>query len=168
MFEVYVLVSRKKSIMKQFFACLALFLAIVSLLMACIGPIWLPFSILAFIAWYFLQFRFNKEFEYAYFDGDVRFAKITDKSRRKRLKTFSMEEVVTIAPAGDRSVYNYENDSTTKTIDYTSGEKNVPYYVMVRKNAEATEVIKFEPDDKYLDAVCVKYPQKVVRRANLQ
>jgi hypothetical protein len=75
-----------------------------------------------------------------------------------------MEEVVTIAPSEDRSVYKYQNGNGVKVIDYTSGRKDEPYYVMVRKNAEATEVFRFEPDDQYLDAVCVKYGQKVIRR----
>ena len=33
-----------------------------------------------------------------------------NKSRRKRLAVYSMDEVSQIAPAGDRSVYRYETD----------------------------------------------------------
>ena len=106
----------------------------------------------------------NKEFEYSFFDGDVRFAKVMNKSRRKALKSFSMDEVIQIAPAGDRCVYKYENDQSVKVIDYTSGYKDVPYYDMIVKNQDQISLIKFEPDEKYLDAVCVKYAQKVVRR----
>jgi translation initiation factor IF-1 len=166
MFEVYVLVARKKSIGIQLLACLFLALGIVLLLLSCASPVLLTVAIVVLLVWFFLQFRWNKEFEYSYFDGEVRFAKISNKSRRKRLKVFPMDEVVTIAPSEDRSVYKYETDSSIKKVDYTSGRKDEPYYVMVRKNSEVTEVIRFEPDEKYLDAVCVKYGQKVIRRGN--
>jgi translation initiation factor IF-1 len=124
------------------------------------------FAVIAFALWYLFQFRWNKEFEYSYFDGEVRFARISNKSRRKSLKVFPMDEVATIAPSEDRSVYKYENDNGMRIVDYTSGRKDEPYYVMIRKTGEVTEVIRFEPDEKYLDAVCVKYGQKVIRRGN--
>ena len=76
----------------------------------------------------------------------------------------SMEEVLQIAPAGDRSMHKYENDSQVKKKDYTSGIHNVPYYEMAVKTTNGISLIKFEPDDKYLDAVCMKFPQKVIRK----
>ena len=75
-----------------------------------------------------------------------------------------MDEVVTIAPAGDRSVYDYENDNSVQVKDYTSHKKDTPYYDLVIKKEAGTLLIKYEPDDEYLDAVQVKYAQKVVRR----
>lgn len=74
-----------------------------------------------------------------------------------------MEEVLQIAPAGDRSMYKYENDANTRKLDYTSGQKDVPCYEMVLKHDNELKLIRFEPDEKYLDAVCVKYAQKVTR-----
>ena len=32
------------------------------------------------------------------------------------------------------------------------------------KNEDGINMISYEPDDKYLDAICVKYGQKVIRR----
>lgn len=164
MFEVYVLVPRKKSIWKQLLACLFLALGIVCFLLSCLMYALLAVSVIFFAIWYYLQFRSYREFEYSYFDGEVRFARITNKSRRKRLKVFPMEEVEIIAPAGDHTIYKYEHDTTIKNVDYTSGIKETPCYAMIRRNGEITELIKFEPDDKYLDAVCIKYGQKLVRR----
>ena len=94
----------------------------------------------------------------------LRFARIINKSRRKRIGVYNIEEVVTIAPAGDRSVYNYENDRSAKIKDYTSGEKNVPYYDIIVRNQDGTTIIKAELDDKYLDEVSKKYKSKVVKR----
>ena len=106
----------------------------------------------------------NTEFEYSYFDGELRFAKIKNKSRRKRLGIYSMESVAAIAPAGDRSVYNYENGNEIKKIDYTSGQKDVPYYDIVIKSPDENVLIKAELDDKFLTEVEKKYRSKVKRR----
>ena len=91
------------------------------------------------------------------------------KSRRKALKSYHIEDVVTIAPAGDRSVYNYENDNNVKVIDYTSGNKDAGYYDIVIKDKENNKylLIKAELDDKYLDAVCHKNASKVVKKAGV-
>ncbi len=40
-----------------------------------------------------------------------------------------MESVAAIAPAGDRSVYNYENGNEIKKIDYTSVRRM--YLIMI-------------------------------------
>ena len=106
----------------------------------------------------------SKEFEYSYFDGEVRFAKVLNKNRRKSLGSYPMDDVIQIAPAGDRSVSQYEREGV-KVIDYTSHDKDTAYYDMVLKKEGETLLIKFEPDDKYLEAVEFKYRQKVIRRS---
>ena len=68
------------------------------------------------------------------------------------------------APAGDRSVYNYENGNEIKKIDYTSGQKDVPYYDIVIKSPDENVLIKAELDDKFLTEVEKKYRSKVKRR----
>lgn len=163
--EVFVLTERKKSIVKILFGCLILALAFTCFVLTLMGAgiLFLPGVILAFV-WYFLFFKANKEFECSYFDGEFRFAKITNKSRRKRIGVCSIEEVVAIAPAGDRSVYNYENDNSVKVKDYTSKDKNVPYYDIIVRNPDGTLLIKAELDDKFLEEVAKKHRSKVTFR----
>ena len=144
MLEVFVLTPVHKTTTKVFLSILSLVITIVSLVLACYSPLMLLMTLI--------------------FDGEVRFAKIMNKSRRKRLAVYSMDEVSQIAPAGDRSVYRYETDHTVKVLDYTSQVKDQPYYEMVIQKEGDTYLIKFEPDDKYLDAVQVKYAQKVIRK----
>jgi hypothetical protein len=74
-----------------------------------------------------------------------------------------MDEVVIIAPAGDRSVYNYENDSKCKVRDLTSGDPEAKVYTMVAKGEKGMELVKFEPDEEILGEICKKYAQKVKR-----
>lgn len=161
--EIYVLVARNKSIAIRLLSSFFFAITVVLLLFGCVQMFLLPFAIITGVLWYIFQFQSNKEFEYSYFDGDVRFAKIMNKSRRKSLGAYTMENVLQIAPAGDRSLYRYETDAAVKKLDYTSRNGDTPYYEMVIKEENGVKLIRFEPDDTYLNAVCVKYAQKVVR-----
>lgn len=164
MTEVYVLVERKKSTLMKILTAVVLVIGILFALFSLIAPLFLSGALILLVVWYFFLFRNSKEFEYSFFDGELRFAKIMNKSRRKRLRVFTMDDVIQIAPAGDRSIYKYEQDNTVKKIDYTSGNKDVPHYNLIMKNEDGINMISYEPDDKYLDAICVKYGQKVIRR----
>ena len=163
MLEVYVLVNKKKSFFERCL-CNGLFVLGAVLLYATLfySFVLISISVLFFILGVLFTRR-SIEFEYSYFDGDVRFAKIISKSKRKDLRGYVMDNVLVIAPEGDRSVYNYENDAQAKKRDLSSGQKNAKVYVMVAKTEHGMEITKFEPDEKYLDAVCIKYPQKVIR-----
>ena len=162
--EVYVLVPVRRTFAGIFLGVLMLVLAVLSLLGSCVTIFTLPFVFVFGGLWYLIMFQLNKEFEYSYFDGELRFAKVTNKSRRKALGSCTMDDVIQIAPAGDRSVSQYEREGV-KVIDYTSHDKDTAYYDMVLKKEGETLLIKFEPDDKYLEAVEFKYRQKVIRRS---
>ncbi len=163
MSEVYVLVETKKPSIIKFFGIFSYVIGGFSLFAAAIvGSIFTITAILGLLLGYFFQTR-NYEFEYSYFDGDVRFAKIINKAKRKRLPGYNMADVFIIAPADDPSAYKYEHDSSAKIRRYQSGYKNRKLYVMAVKGKETNELIYFEPDEKYLDAVCQKFGHKVRR-----
>ena len=163
MLEVYVLVDKKKSFLERCW-CNGCFVLGALFLYATLyySFVLISISVLFFILGVVFTRR-SLEYEYSYFDGDVRFAKIISKSKRKNLKGYVMDNVLVIAPEGHRSVYNYENDAQAKKRNLASGQKDANVYVMVAKTENGMEVTRFEPDEKYLDAVCMKYPQKVVR-----
>lgn len=167
MMEVFVLVPANSPVWTKILSCLAIAATVTTaFFMLMTGNIiFLPLCAIFGGAWYFLSSTVNREYEYSYFDGEVRFARIVNKSRRKQLKTYSMDEVVKIAPAGDSSVSRFENDHNVSVKDFTSGKKQNPYYEMVVKDSEKYVLYKLELDDKYLDAICMKYASKVVRRA---
>lgn len=166
MLEVFVLVDRKPSPVKIFLGWLCMCLAIVSLFLMCVVNAFLVVALIFGGLWYWLIFMSRFEYEYSYFDGELRFAKVINKSKRKTLKGYNMEDVLQIAPAGDRSVYKYENDANVAKKDYTSAKKDVPYYDIVLKDSSSNSItlIKAELDDQYLDAVCIKHKSKVIRR----
>ena len=100
--EVYVLVPVRKTVVAKVVGTLMLVLAVVSLLAVCLtSGITLPVALVCGIVWFVLMGN-SKEFEYSYFDGEVRFAKVLNKNRRKSLGSYPMDDVIQIAPAGDR------------------------------------------------------------------
>ena len=163
MFEVYVLVEKKKAVFFTFFEVFSFVMAGLSALAVVLGAyLFVPTAVFGVILGCFLHTR-NYEYEYSYFDGDVRFAKIINKASRKKLPGYKMSEVIAIAPMGDASIAQYEKDNPAKVRKLDSGFKDRQLYVMVAKGAKGLELVHFEPDEKYLDAVCVKYGYKVKR-----
>ena len=120
-------------------------------------------AILVMVLWVWQGFFSNVEFEYTYFDGDLRFAKIKNKAKRKKIADINMEDVVILAPKGDRGVYKYENDKNLKCINLTSGRADVKVYELIVKNEEGFMRIEFEPDEEMLNAMMVKYARIIVK-----
>ena len=163
MLEIYVIVQKKKSLMMKFLMIFSFVIGAFFLYASLLGLLlYFALAVLFVALGWFLKNR-SMEYEYSYFDGDFRFAKIINKQKRKELTGYVADNVTLIAPKGDRSLHQYESNPQTKRRDLSSGNKNAKIYVMV-VNAEAGyQLTYFEPDEAYLDAVCVKYRQKVVR-----
>ena len=163
MLEVYVIVEKQKSLIMKILSVLCFVIA-AYLMYATLRGLVIFFAVAVpfFAIGWFLKNR-SMEFEYSYFDGDFRFAKIINKQKRKQLIGYEADNVMVIAPKGDRSLYNYEKNSQVKVRDLTSGKKDAKVYGMVSKAEEGLHLTWFEPDEKYLDAVCIKYRQKVIR-----
>ena len=115
------------------------------------------------LVWYFQAFRSDIEYEYTYYDGEFRFARIKAKSKRKAIGSVQMDDVLGFAPKGDRSVYKYENDKNLAYKDLTSGDPDAKVYELIAKGEKGLVRYEFEPDDEMLDEVMVKYPRSVVR-----
>lgn len=161
--EVYVLVSKEKSLFIKTITLALWVIAAMTTLYVVMG--YIVFFPMAVIAWgiaFFLHTR-KYEYEYSYYDGELRFAKIINKKRRKELSGYVMEDVITIAPIEDNSVHQYMNDKNNKVRDFTTGRQDAKVYVAVVKKANEIELVKYEPDEKYINEVCVKYGHKVKR-----
>ena len=76
MTEVYVLVERKKSTLMKILTAVVLVIGILFALFSLIAPLFLSGALILLVVWYFFLFRNSKEFEYSFFDGELRFAKI--------------------------------------------------------------------------------------------
>ena len=90
-------------------------------------------------------------------------ARIKAKRKRKRMAEISMEDVLMIAPKGDRGVYKYENDKNVPCKNLTSGNADAKVYELIAKSENNITRYEFEPDEEMLDAIMVKYPRLVVK-----
>ena len=165
MHEKLVIVPRKKSTVKKILNVVWFVLACLCFLFAMWVPILFAVPAIIFaIIWYFQAFRSDIEYEYTYYDGEFRFARIKAKRKRKGLGRVQMEDVLALAPKGDRSVYKYENDNSLACKDLTSGESGTKIYELVFKGEKGINRYEFEPDEEMLDAVMVKYPRAVIKQ----
>lgn len=164
MMEKFMLVEKKKSFLFKVLQGGLLVLAVFTVLLTLFWhPIYFTFALIFGFLAYFTMKRCI-EYEYSYFDGELRFTKIINKSKRKKIALYNMDETVLIAPAGDRSVYNYENNSTLKVRSLTSQDAEAKVYIMVAKGEKGMELVKFEPDEEFLGEICKKYAQKVKKQ----
>lgn len=162
--EKLVIIPKQRSIGKKIFDIALFVVTCVLLVLAMMAPV--VFSILAIlsaVAWFFLCFRGGVEFEYTYYDGELRFAKIKAKSKRKSLGTVHMDDVLALAPKGDRSTYKYENDKNLPYKNLTSGSADAKVYELVFKGEKGVNRYEIEPDEEMLDAIMIKYPRVVVK-----
>jgi len=161
--EVYVLVDKKQSAFLKVLGVICAITGVFAIVLAMLGEVvfWLV-AALCFVGFYILTMC-KYEYEYSYFDGEFRFARITNKNARKQFDSYLIEDVQVLAPIMDRSVHSYLQQSGMKKRDYTTGNADARVYALVAKGQKGMELIAFEPDDRYLDEVCIKYRQKVVR-----
>ncbi len=164
-FQNTVLLSARPTAATLAFRYLSLVLAALGLL----GCIWinpLAFAmpaILLIIGWWWMWFHTNIEYEYAYFDGDLDFDRIKDKRKRKNIISIHMDQVEQIAPAGDRSLHSAHQNSNVKFMDLSSRKQGRKFYELLWKDGGEAVCIRFEPDEKFLDSICIKYGRKVIK-----
>ncbi|MBO5373066.1 MAG: hypothetical protein J6A75_10185 [Lachnospiraceae bacterium] len=135
-------------------------------LLACIwiNPLlWALPAALVIFWWWRMWFHTNMEYEYLYFDGTIDIDKVIDKRKRKSIMSFHMNDVIQIAPVGDSLLESAHQNPKTKYMDLSSRKSNRRVYEIVLQEAGETTCIRFEPDDRFLDGISVKYGRKVKR-----
>ncbi len=163
--QCLVIVPKERTAFKKTMI-LVLFLLTCFLIIASI-PVPILFLIPAIICgiiWFYQNYRSDVEYEYVYFDGDLRIAKITDKRKRKNVAWLTMEDhIILIAPKGDRSVYKYENDKSLTYKNFGSGRPDAKVYELIAKGEKGISRYEFEPDEEMLDAMLIKYSKVVTK-----
>lgn len=162
--EVLVIVPKIKTGGKKVLNIVWFVLACLMFILAMFVPVFFTIPAVVFaVIWYFQSFRSDTEYEYTYYDGELRMARIKAKSRRKNLAKIEMEDVIAIAPKGERSVYKYENDNSLTCKKLTSGAPDAKVYELICKGEKGMIRYEFEPDGEMLDAMLVKYPRIVIK-----
>lgn len=164
MSEKLVIVSKRRTTGKKIFDIALFVLTCIFLVLAMVVPfIFAIPALIGAVLWYFLSFRSDVEYEYTYFDGELRFAKIKGKSRRKSLGEVQMNDVLAFAPKGDRSVYKYENDKSLGYKNLTSGNPDAKVYELVFKGEKGVNRYEIEPDEAMMDEILIKYSRLVIK-----
>lgn len=165
MSEKLVIIPAKVSSVRKFVKTFLFVLACIFFLGATFLSPMLFFApgIIAASLWVWQAFYSKIEFEYTYYDGDLVFAKIKNKAKRKKIADINMNDVLICAPRGDRALYKYENDNSIKCKRLVSGQEGVKVYGIVAKGEDALHYYEFEPDEEYIDAMRMKFPQIVIK-----
>lgn len=164
MHEKFVIVSEKKKLWKRILTAVLFAVTCVFLLLALMAPAFFSILTVLFAAlWYYMAFQTGIEYEYTYYDGEMRFVKIIAKRKRKNITKVQMEDVLAFAPKGDRSVYKYENDDNISYKNLTSGNADKKVYEFVFKGEKGIHRYEMEPDEAMLDEILIKYPRAVIK-----
>lgn len=162
--EMYAEVSVKRRETPGTYALrvLLIFIAIVSFLFTFQNSILLFISAILIVAIIYIFPRLNVEYEYVYCDGQLDFDKIMGNSKRKTALKIDFEKVDILAPEGSHALDGYTHVKSTVK-DFTSRRKDVKPYVIVLREGEMATKILFEPNEKIINMIKMKYPRKIAQ-----
>lgn len=158
---------KKVKTLKEVLICVLLYIA--ASVLSVIGYVFLSVMNLGGLAlllvagvWfgaYKLVTRMNKEFEYICTEDNLDIDVIMNATSRRRLISFSMNDVEIIAP-DNQDYKNITCGQFAKVVDATSGRKEANVYFAVVQKNERT-LVKFEPSQVILSTLRQYAPSKV-------
>lgn len=99
------------------------------------------------------------EYEYQFFDGDLRIDKVMHKMTRKKAKTFNFGKLEVMAPEGSHRLGGGMNNR--KRYDFSSQMEGDKHYVAVIYDETGAVEVKLTPNDELLERLTKTYPRKV-------
>ena len=121
-----------------------------------------PVTILAAVLVYFLVFpRTDIEYEYLYVNGELDVDVIMGKKKRKKLKSFDLNQADLVAPLHSRRMEYYNQNTRMKTLDYSSGSESEKRYAMIIKADQQNCRVILEPDEDMIEMMKKSAPSKV-------
>lgn len=163
MSETYVeyLVARKPSVLLRFLKMLLIMLTVVFALISFMTPfmVGMLVAIVLGVCAYFAHMNAEIEYEYLYLDKELGIDKVLAKSRRKKVGSYSLEQMEIFAPLNSHRLDSYKNRQM-KTVDYSSGIAAQPErrYMMIWNGD--TKII-LEPNAEMVKAIAAVAPRKV-------
>ena len=98
--------------------------------------------ILGFLAYYLVLPNFDLEYEYLYVGGDIDIDKIMAKRKRKRVASYSKDNLEVMAPTGSDHLSSHLNGIKVK--DYTSADPKAKTWTLVYGGEAAAEAVCLE------------------------
>ena len=107
------------------------------------NPIFLTVGlILGLLAYYLVLPNFDLEYEYLYVGGDIDIDKIMAKRKRKRVASYSKDNLEIMAPTGSDHVASYIKNA--KIRDFTSADPQAKTWTLVYGGENSSDVICLE------------------------
>ena len=159
-----ILVKRKRTTQDNLIMvgliALAALLAFVGLFMI---PVVLIAAMIAVAACIYIIPGLNKEYEYLYVNGDFDIDLIRAKQRRKRVASYSIDQLEMVAPSTSHELDSYRQRSGAVVKNFTSLEENVPSVTLVYQTEKATELVMLEIGEDIIKDLRRLAPRKISR-----
>ena len=127
-----------------------------------INPLLLVVAVALGVACYFIFPKTDLEYEYLFVNGELDIDVIMAKMKRKRVKSYQMQEVEIIAPLDSHRVDYYKGNTRMKTLDYSSGVQDHKRFLMVVNDSkEGACKVLLEPGDELAEYMKKSAPSKI-------
>lgn len=110
-------------------------------------------------AWY-MGSKQNQEYEYIFVNGQLD-VDVVKTSRRKRLGTFQMEELICMVPLNSPRMEGYKGQ-IKKHIKAVTGSTNQPMYAMIFKSPQGYVQVDVELEAELMKALRLTVPHKIL------
>lgn len=99
------------------------------------------------------------EYEYVCTNGDLDIDKVINKSKRKHIRSISLDDMLLLAPLNSAELNQYKS---LKVFDYSSRVNGKAVYKLVFKGKDSNIAMLFEPKEEIVNSVRMKAPRKVI------
>lgn len=94
-----------------------------------------------------------REFEYLLVSDELDIAVVKNKSKRKKLATYTLSELQCMAPVQSHRLDHYHSNPQLKVRDYSSGNAQHHIYSMIFASQGMLQEVKVEPSEAMLNEV---------------
>lgn len=121
------------------------------------------FGFIAFLLMYLTAVYVHRlrrvEYEYLFAEGQFTVDVILNKSRRKKMAEYDLENIQIVAPVHSNKLQEFERK--VKTIeDFSSGNADAKRYAMICQKDGSCKKVLFEPDERMLRCIRMAAPGK--------
>lgn len=155
-------VKRKETAGTYALRFILIFAAILLFFFSLQSQILLFIAAIVIVAIFYFFPRLSLEYEYVFCDGQLDFDKIMGKSKRKTALKLEFDQVEVMAPIGSHALDSF-NHIKCEVKDFSSKSKEAKPYVIILRQGEKSTKILFEPNEKMLNCIKMKYPRKLVQ-----
>ncbi len=102
-----------------------------------------------------------REYEYLLVSDELDIAVVKNKSKRKKLASYSLSELQCMAPVRSHRLDSFHSNPQLKVHDYSSGNQEHTIYSMIFASQGMLQEIKVEPTEAMLKEVRMHYASVV-------